>query len=96
MDGYGQEKNKKRAATSLRYGAPLQTKVWRCCEIEQNAERRRLTKNAEAAHHRCCCTKERAAMPLIRETLPLTWVTAAAHKRHDFPFMNLVALFMLS
>ena len=47
---------KKRAATSLRDGGPLQTKVRRCCEIEQNAGRRRLTKNAEAAHHRCCCT----------------------------------------
>lgn len=56
MDGYGQEKNKKRAVTSLRDGGQLQTKVWRCCEIEQNAGRRRLTKNAEAAHHRCCCT----------------------------------------
>jgi hypothetical protein len=53
MDGYGQEKNKKRAATSLRDDGPLQTKVRRCCEIEQNAGKRRLTKNAEADHHRC-------------------------------------------
>lgn len=44
-------REKKRAVTSLRDGGPLQTKVWRCCEIEQNAGRRRLTKNAEAAHH---------------------------------------------
>ena len=50
----------KQAAISLRDGGQIQTEIGRCGEIEQNTERRRLTKNAEAAHHRRgCAQKER-------------------------------------
>jgi hypothetical protein len=77
---------------------------WRPASNESAALLRNRTKCGKEAVDQECRSRspsmllhiERATMPLIRETLPLTWVTAAAHKRHDLPFMNLVALFMLS
>lgn len=96
MDGYGQKRNKKT-------GRDIAER-WRPASNGSVALWRNRTKCGKEAIDKECRSRassmllhiERAAMPLIRETLPLTWVTAAAHKRHDLPFMNLVALFMLS
>lgn len=84
MDGYGQEKNKKRAATSLKDGGPLQTKVWRCSEIEQKAGREAIDKECRSRSPSALLRTERAAMPLIRETLPLIKVTAIGHKKYRY------------
>ncbi len=82
MDSYGQEKDKKRAAISLRDGGQLQTKVWRCGEIEQNAEKEAIDKECRSRSPSALLRTERAAMPLIRETLPLRRITAIGHKSY--------------
>lgn len=101
----------KRGATSQRNGGQNQTEVWRCSEIEQKAGNEAIGEECRSRSPSALLRTERAAMPLRRGTLPLRRITAIGHKkycyhseelllplrkRHDLPFMNLVALFMLS
>ena len=72
----------KRGATSRRNGGQIQTEIGRCGEIEQKAGKEAIDKECRSRSPSARLRIERAAMPLIRETLPLIKVTAIGYEKY--------------